>query len=147
MLTSTITSSLSALAREGKSLAERKNYINKEELRVNKVVSHQERSIQRLKRILAIVARISEREKEVGGFLDGIGEEEISVEDALKGFGADFDELMDDYGDEYEEMRLDEVVVGGIAPIVSFYFLFRDLSSELIQRIVEEIIAELESID
>ena len=123
-MTSTVTSSLSALAREGKSLEERKNYITKEENRVNKVVLTQERSIQRLRGIMEIVGRISEREKEVNDFLSAIGEEEISVEDAFKGFGDDFDSLLGDYAEEYEEMRLDEFVFGGIANIVSFFLLF-----------------------
>ena len=118
LINSSNSSSLSALAREGKSTTERKTYLTAEELRVAQVVQRQARSMERIKGIMLLVKRIQAREKEVSDLM-GAAAEEISPADALGGFMDDFDALLGTYADEYEEMRLDEAVVAAITPIVS----------------------------
>ena len=46
-------------------------------------------------------------------------EEAVRAEDVLSRFEDDFDLLLGEFAGEYEELGLDEVVVGAIAPIVS----------------------------
>ena len=123
LINSANSSSLSALAREGKSITERQTYLKAEETRVARVVQEQARSIERIKGIMVVVKRIQGREKEVSDLMSAAAEE-ISPADALGGFMDDFDALLGTYADEYEEMRLDEVVVAAISPIVCPFLHF-----------------------
>lgn len=77
--------------------------------------------MKRLEQILRTVERVKEKETEVrelmnmGGGLIGEGDE---MSELLGKFEDEFDELLGQFTEEYEEMRLDQVVVGAIAPIV-----------------------------
>ena len=74
-----------------------------------------------------VVARIKEIESEMMGLLMAAGGDELGPQVLLAPFADDFDELLGRFPEEYEEMRLDEVVVGAIAPIVSSFLLAREL--------------------
>lgn len=120
LLSSTTFASLSSLAREGKSVEERRLYLDHEEGRIRKAVESQEHSINRLESIKKIVEKITEIERETMELLLVVESSggELDPEMFLKPFVDEFDELYGNYSKEYEEMRLDEVVVGAIAPIV-----------------------------
>jgi hypothetical protein len=49
-------------------------------------------------------------------------DEAVKAEDVLSRFEDDFDLLLGEFAGEYEELGLDEVVVGAIAPIVSLAY-------------------------
>jgi len=82
--------------------------------------------MKRLEQILRTVERVKEKETEVrelmnmGGGLIGEGDE---MSELLGKFEDESDELLGQFTEEYEEMRLDQVVVGAIAPIVSLLSL------------------------
>jgi tuftelin-interacting protein 11 len=105
------------MAREGKGISDQRSYIDHEETRIRQVVESQERAIERLQGIMKVVASIKQREIELVEVMNAaVGE--VSPGDALSSFTDDFDELLGTYGEEYEDMKLDEVVVAAISPLV-----------------------------
>jgi hypothetical protein len=74
--------------------------------------------MKRLEGILEVVGKVKEKEGEVRDLMSMLQEgEEMSM--VLEKFKDEFDELLGGYEEEYLEMRLDEVVVGAITPVVS----------------------------
>lgn len=74
--------------------------------------------MKRLEGILEVVGKVKEKEGEVRDLMSMLQEgEEMSM--VLEKFQDEFDELLGGYEEEYLEMRLDEVVVGAITPVVS----------------------------
>lgn len=102
-------------------------YLDHEESRIRKAVESQEHSIRRLEAIQKSVAKISTIERETMELLLAVESSgvELDPEMFLKPFADEFDELYGNFSKEYEDMRLDEVVVGAIAPIVSQGINFR----------------------
>lgn len=125
LLTSTLSSHLRALAKEGSTVISRRKYLLAEEERVRKGVERQEEKMKRLRQVLKIVERIKEKETEIRelmsmGMNDLQGDDEGSgMSELLERFEEEFDQLLGAFGEEYKEMRLDQVVVGAITPIVS----------------------------
>ncbi|SCZ98960.1 BZ3500_MvSof-1268-A1-R1_Chr3-1g05734 [Microbotryum saponariae] len=122
LLTTTLGSNLSALAREGKQVEERRKYLNVEEERVRGVVEKQELAIERVHGVLKLVARMKVIEQEVAEvakiiLIGGEGSEQVSPNDLFNFFIDVFDELLGDYEDEYAVLQLDEIVVAAIAPL------------------------------
>lgn len=123
LLCSTLSSSLRALAKEGAGVEQRRAYLAKEENRVRHLVEAQERKISKMQGVLACVERVRTKEVEAMELLRTLelhSEEAVKAEDVLSRFEDDFDLLLGEFAGEYEELGLDEVVVGAIAPIVSF---------------------------
>jgi tuftelin-interacting protein 11 len=99
-------------------------YLLHEETRVRQAVERQEEGVRRLKGVMAVVGRVKEIEREVAELMraaagGGVG---VGPKELLGPFGDEFDELLGGFPEEYKEMKLDEVVVGAIAPIVSGFF-------------------------
>jgi len=69
---------------------------------------------------MVVVGRVKEKERDAVGLLGAAGAEQLGPKVLLEPFVDEFDELLGQYPNEYEEMGLDEVLVGAIAPIVSF---------------------------
>lgn len=119
LLTSTISLNLAALAREGKGVDERRAYINHEEARIRAAVEKQEAAIERLESVSKVVLGIKEIEKKMMALAVAEGGDDLPPKVLLSPFDDEFDELLGKYPEEYVEMKMDEVVVGAIAPIVS----------------------------
>ncbi|KAI5479686.1 tuftelin-interacting protein 11 [Pseudohyphozyma bogoriensis] len=117
LLTATISSTLSSLAREGNGVQERRKYLDAEEARVKKVVEEEEESIRKLEGVNKAVEKIKEVERDVVQLLMSGSAEELGPEVLLRPFVDEFDELLGGFGDEYESLRLDEVVVAAISPV------------------------------
>ncbi|GAA5873977.1 hypothetical protein JCM1840_006108 [Sporobolomyces johnsonii] len=119
LLTSTLSSSLRSLAKEGAGVVQRRQYLVAEEERVRKAVEAQEARIRSLEGVMGVVERVREREREALELvlaMEAQGRDEEGAT-ALDGFADDFDELLGGFPGEYDELRLDEVVVGAITPI------------------------------
>lgn len=122
LLCSTLSSSLRALAKEGAGVEQRRAYLAKEETRVRQLVEAQERKISNMREVLLCVERVREKEVEAMDLLRTLlahSDEPVQAEDVLSRFEDDFDRLLGEFASEYEELGLDEVVVGAVAPIVS----------------------------
>ncbi|KAM0788473.1 hypothetical protein ACM66B_001606 [Microbotryomycetes sp. NB124-2] len=117
LLTSTFSSTLGALAREGKGVEERRKHLLAEEQRIKAAVAHQDQSISQLKGIMDVISRVKQTEKEVGQILSTVGASDAGPRAVLSPFNDHFDELLGQFPQEYKTMRLDDVVVGAIAPI------------------------------
>ncbi|GAA6011278.1 hypothetical protein JCM10207_008285 [Rhodosporidiobolus poonsookiae] len=122
LLTTTFSSSLRALAREGAGVAQRRAYLAKEEARVRAAVEEQERKVHRLEGVMKLVERVREQERQAGEVLrameGGAAEGGVDPLEVLNGFEELFDALLGEYAAEYEQMRLDEVVVAALTPIL-----------------------------
>lgn len=124
LLTSTLSSHLRALAKEGSNVITRRKYLLAEEERVRVGVEKQEKKMTQLRQVLEVVQRVKDKENEVRELMSmvsisGQDADAESVELLLLKFEDEFDQLLGQYREEYEEMRLDQVVVGAITPIVS----------------------------
>ncbi|GAA6009422.1 hypothetical protein JCM11491_003551 [Sporobolomyces phaffii] len=119
LLTSTLSSHLRALAKEGSGVIARRAYLAAEEARVAKAVEHQATKMRRLEAILGVVERVKDKEREVRELFDGIASDDgpADVSACLERFGDEFDDLLGVYGPEYADLGLDQVVVGAITPI------------------------------
>ncbi|GAA6060714.1 hypothetical protein JCM10212_003335 [Sporobolomyces blumeae] len=124
LLTSTLSSSLRALAKEGAGVIERRKYLLAEEERVRRGVEKQEAEIQKLKGITATIDKIKEIEAQVRDVLPFVEEGEIV--EMLGRFENDFDELLGGFGEVYQDLRLDEVIVGAVTPICRKVFVSWD---------------------
>ncbi|GAA5873748.1 hypothetical protein JCM8547_005938 [Rhodosporidiobolus lusitaniae] len=118
LLTSTLSSSLRSLAREGTGIAQRRKYLEREEQRVREKVEEQGRKVQRLEAVVEVCKEVKRVEEEVGELLrvlemEGGG---VSAEDVLGKFEEPFKRLEGEFGKEYEELGLDEVVVAALTP-------------------------------
>lgn len=131
LLCSTFTSSLRSLAREGAGVEQRRAYLSAEEQRMRRVVEAQERKLAQLRGVVACVERVRAIEGEAMELLRALeAQQDAQVADAeavLGRFDDEFDRLLGDFAGEYDEMGLDEVVVGAIAPLVSHTVLSNPL--------------------
>lgn len=73
---------------------------------------------------MAVIEKIKAIEQGTLELLLAAGGEALGPKELLSPFVDEFDELLGRYPDEYEEMRLDEVCVGAIAPIVSLFLSY-----------------------
>ncbi|KAK7056344.1 hypothetical protein VNI00_002898 [Paramarasmius palmivorus] len=99
---------LDGLAREAKSLEERKRFVTQEDLRLRKKVDEEAELIARLQQVQLVASEIDSKAKEIGSL----------YEVSLEGFSPLFYKLMTEYEREFDKYRLDEVVVAAIAPLV-----------------------------
>lgn len=119
LLTSTFSSALSSLAREGKTVEERRGMLSKDEVRVRKAVESQDAQLVRLRAIRTHLERVKLLERETNElFSAAVMTPADLAKAALSPFENDFDALYGEYNDEYLGMRLDEAVVGTIAPFM-----------------------------
>ncbi|GAA6003180.1 mRNA splicing protein SPP382 [Rhodotorula paludigena] len=121
LLCSTFSSTLRSLAREGAGVEQRRAYLASEEQRMRRVVEAQERKLAQLRGIVQCVERVRELESEAVELcraLEGQGDEAVKPEEVLGRFEDEFDRLLGEFAGEYEEMGLDEVVVGAITPVL-----------------------------
>ncbi|GAA5967073.1 hypothetical protein JCM11641_000432 [Rhodosporidiobolus odoratus] len=129
LLTSTLSSQLRSLAREGAGVAQRRAYLAKEEERVRVKVEEQGRRVRRLEGVMRHVKRVKEmgdEAAEVLGLLESQGQGEIEPKEVLGRFEETFGELSAVYEREYEEMGLDEVVVAALTPLLRRLWLHWD---------------------
>ncbi|EEB91113.1 hypothetical protein MPER_10584, partial [Moniliophthora perniciosa FA553] len=108
LIAETCKTDLDGLAREAKSLEERKRFVTQEDLRLRKRVDEEAELIARLQQVQLVATEIDNKAKEVGSL----------YEVSLEGFSPLFYKLMTEYEREFERYRLDEVVVAAIAPLV-----------------------------
>ncbi|TFK75000.1 TFP11-domain-containing protein [Pluteus cervinus] len=99
---------LDGLAREAKSLQERKKYATNEDLRLRRQVENEVELIARLQQVQIVANDINTKAKELASV------EEVSLE-ALSPF---FTKLIYEYAPEFDQYALDEIVVAAIAPLV-----------------------------
>lgn len=118
---------LDGLAREAKSLDEKKKWVVREDLRLRKKVEEEaDRKsspdhipcsftyphpvIARLQQVQLVSGEIHSKSKQLAS----------DYEPSLESFDPLFQRLLDEFGREFVRYRLDEVVVAAIAPAVSF---------------------------
>lgn len=97
-----------ALAREGKSVNERRKWAVREEQLARQKIDETERRIARLTKIQETVAVIAKLATE----------QSTHTHPSLSPLADNFDLLLEEYKDEYATEQLDEVVVGAIAQIM-----------------------------
>lgn len=114
LLCDTSKAEVQGLAREGKALQERKKWAAEEAVRAKQRRLDQAGKRKRLEQIVEVAKEVGEVSKRAAG----VDEE---PEKLLAWFEAPFEKLLGGFEQEYEEMRLDEVAVAGIAPIVSLF--------------------------
>ncbi|GAA5836279.1 hypothetical protein JCM9279_002246, partial [Rhodotorula babjevae] len=120
LLCSTFASSLRSLAREGAGVEQRRAYLSSEEQRMRRVVDAQERKLAQLKGVMGCVERVRAIEGEAMDLVRALEatEAQVDAETVLGRFDDEFDRLLGDFAGESEEMGLDEVVVGAVAPLL-----------------------------
>ncbi|GAA6037203.1 hypothetical protein JCM8097_008617 [Rhodosporidiobolus ruineniae] len=122
LLTSTFSSTLRSLAREGAGVKQRREDLAKEEARVRKVVEEEERKVGRLKSVVEVVETVKETAREAEELLRVLesqgGADGVGPEDVLRKFEVPFERLLDEFAEEFVEMGLDEVVVAALTPIL-----------------------------
>ena len=101
-------SDLEGLAREGKELASRKNFIANEDLRLRKAVAEEAELIDRLQKVHIVVDSIQSKSRELSS----------SYDSTLEPLTPLFCQLLEDFPLEFDKYRLDEIVVAAITPIV-----------------------------
>ena len=87
---------------------------------MRRVVDAQERKLAQLKGVMGCVERVRAIEVEAMDLVRALDatEEQVDAETVLGRFDGEFDRLLGDFAGEFEEMGLDEVVVGAVAPLV-----------------------------
>ena len=116
---------LDGLAREAKALQERSKFVNGEDVLLVKKVEHEaQRTLffdlrfQITDSLFLEIARLQQVQL-IANDINGIAKELTSVyEVSLEPFSPHFQRLISEYSYEYDEYRLDEIVVAAIAPIV-----------------------------
>lgn len=75
---------------------------------------------------MGVVKEVKEKEQEAGEVLSALLQlrEEVSAEEVLGRFEEPFERLRDEFGKEYEELGLDEVVVAALTPLVRCLLIF-----------------------
>ncbi|KAF9047173.1 TFP11-domain-containing protein [Hymenopellis radicata] len=107
LITDACKSDFDGLAREAKSLDEKKKWVIREDARLRKNVEEEADLIARLQQVQLVSAEINTMSKELAG----------EYEPSLKSFDPLFERLLE-YEREFKRYRLDEIVVGAIAPVV-----------------------------
>ncbi|KAF9269153.1 TFP11-domain-containing protein [Marasmius fiardii PR-910] len=108
LISETCKSDLDGLAREAKSLEERKRFVTQEDVRLRKKVDDEAELIARLQQIQLVATEIDAKAKELASV----------YEVSLDHFSPLFYKLMSEYEREFEQYQLDELVVAAIAPLV-----------------------------
>ncbi|KAJ8079505.1 hypothetical protein PM082_011092 [Marasmius tenuissimus] len=108
LIAETCKSDLDGLAREAKSLEERKKFVAQEDLRLRKKVDEEAELIARLQQVQLVATDIDVKAKELASVY------EVSLDQ----FSPLFYKLMSEYDREFDKYRLDELVVAAIAPLV-----------------------------
>ncbi|CDR88568.1 related to Tuftelin-interacting protein 11 [Sporisorium scitamineum] len=101
---------LTALAREGVQIQDRRRWLTREAEVVQRKKAVEERKIVRVRGVLELVKRLEEVSVRVG---------ENEDESVLAEFTPLIQQLAQEYEDEISELALDEAVVGAVAPILS----------------------------
>ncbi|KII85866.1 hypothetical protein PLICRDRAFT_115444 [Plicaturopsis crispa FD-325 SS-3] len=139
------TSDLDGLAREARALEERKKWIANEDIRLRKKVEEEAELISRLQQVHLVVDEINAQAKELASVYEA----------TLEPFQSHFYKLISQFPEEFDKYRLDDVVVGAIAPIfrrmvtqwhpledpTAFITLFRSWRRALKMNLVNEDIA------
>jgi tuftelin-interacting protein 11 len=97
-----------ALAREGKSVNERRKWAVREEQLARQKIDETEKRIKRLSKVQELVKTISTLALE----------QSTHSHPSLAPLADSFNSLLDDFGAEYESEQLDEVIVGAIAQVM-----------------------------
>jgi tuftelin-interacting protein 11 len=116
LYTSTL-SDLTSLAKEATSIASHRKFLTSFIAKSESKLQGERERERRLQEVMEIVERIGEK--------SGQGMLQVQGEAGLDRLEDEFDELRGRFEKEYQEMGLDEVVVGAITPIVSTLVLLR----------------------
>ncbi|THH29774.1 hypothetical protein EUX98_g4418 [Antrodiella citrinella] len=106
LINDTCKSDLDGLAREARTIEDRKKWIQQEDIRLRKEVEQEAELISRLQQVHLIVDDISTQATQL----------ESLYEASLDPFSPHFDKLLGLYPKEYERYHLDEIVVAAITP-------------------------------
>ncbi|EIW79317.1 TFP11-domain-containing protein, partial [Coniophora puteana RWD-64-598 SS2] len=101
---------LDGLAREAKSLDDRRRFVVQEDARLRKKVSDEADLISRLQRVTLVVDDIGTQAKASSASYEAV--------EALDLFSPLFSRLLMEFPSEFERYRLDEIVVAAITPLV-----------------------------
>ncbi|KAK0202663.1 GC-rich sequence DNA-binding factor-like protein-domain-containing protein [Desarmillaria ectypa] len=101
-------SDLDGLAREAKSLDEKKKWVVKEDMRLRKRVEEEAELIARLQQVQIVANELDAKSKELAA----------AYEVSLDPFSPLVYRLLSEYSNEFDKYRLDEIVVAAIAPLV-----------------------------
>jgi len=112
LLCDTAKAEVQGLAKEGQALRERKAWVSEETTRTLRRKGEEETKRRKLEEIVKVVKEVGEIGRKAGGM-------DEETERLLEMFEEPLQRLCGGFEKEYEEMRLDEVAVAGIAPIVS----------------------------
>ncbi|GAA5822771.1 hypothetical protein JCM3770_003324, partial [Rhodotorula araucariae] len=119
LLCSTLSSTLRSLAREGAGVEQRRAYLASEEARMRRVVDAQARKLVQLRGVMQCIERVRVLEGEAMDLVRALEQDGKVDADAVLGrFEDEFDRLLGEFAGEYQELGLDEVVVGAIAPLL-----------------------------
>ncbi|KAI0091465.1 GC-rich sequence DNA-binding factor-like protein-domain-containing protein [Irpex rosettiformis] len=108
LITETCKDDLDGLAKEARSLQERKKWIQQEDERIRKKIEDEAELISRLQQVHLVVDDINTQARDAS----------TSYEATLEPFSSHFEKLIGLYPAEFEKYRLDEIVVAAIAPIM-----------------------------
>ncbi|THH00608.1 hypothetical protein EW026_g1949 [Hermanssonia centrifuga] len=106
LITETCKGDLDGLAREARTLEERKKWVRQEDERLRKKVQEEAELIARLQQVNLVVDDISSQAKDMASM----------YESSLDAFSPNFEKLIGLYPNEFERYRLDEIVVAAISP-------------------------------
>ncbi|KIP04527.1 hypothetical protein PHLGIDRAFT_75791 [Phlebiopsis gigantea 11061_1 CR5-6] len=112
LITEACKGDLDGLAKEARTLEERKKWIQQEDERLLKRVEDEAQLIARLQQVHLVVDDINSQAKQL----------KSSYDVSLEPFSASFETLIGLYPGEFERYHLDEVVVAAIAPVVRRMF-------------------------
>ncbi|EGN92250.1 hypothetical protein SERLA73DRAFT_117569 [Serpula lacrymans var. lacrymans S7.3] len=99
---------LDGLAREAKALEERKKWIVQEDARLKKKVADEADLIARMQQVTLVVDEINSQAKELASVYEA----------SLDVFSPHFSKLLTQFALEFDQYKLDEIVVAAITPIV-----------------------------
>ncbi|KAH9951153.1 TFP11-domain-containing protein [Amylocystis lapponica] len=99
---------LDGLAREARTLEERRKFIRNEDARLRKRVEEEAELIARLQQVHLVVDDINSQAKEMASMYEA----------SLEPFDENFEKLLGQYPKEFDRYRLDEIIVAAIAPVV-----------------------------
>ncbi|KAG7094056.1 hypothetical protein E1B28_007675 [Marasmius oreades] len=108
LISETCKSDLDGLAREAKSLEERKRVVTQEDVRLRKKVDDEAELIARLQQVQLVATQIDSKAKELAS----------AYEVSLDQFSPLFYKLTSEYEHEFVKYQLDELIVAAIAPLV-----------------------------
>lgn len=128
LITETCKGDLDGLAKEARTLQERRQWVQQEDARLRKKVQDEAecmfltetlRRDRQIDRIPIVISRLQQVHLIVDDVSTQAKEAASSYEATLEPFSTHFEKLIGLYPAEFERYRLDEIVVAAIAPIVS----------------------------